>query len=77
MKHSPPQPDPNPRLHSNRSLMKRIGDLPDLRWGKVLSARHKIGAGLYEHDETLDAMLPSLANEVGALLRREMPDPPE
>ncbi|MFQ5489993.1 MAG: hypothetical protein ACE5GE_04660 [Phycisphaerae bacterium] len=54
--------------------MKRLGDLPDLRWSKVLSARHKIGAGLYEHEETLDALLPSLANDVGALMRQEEQD---
>lgn len=66
---TPPAPRQTPR--QTQRWMKKLGDLPDLRWSKVLSARHKISAGLYEHDDTLDTLLPSLANDVGALLRRD------
>lgn len=49
---------------------QRLRDLPDLRWAKVDRARRALESGAYDAEEASDAVLASLANEIGVLCRR-------
>ena len=51
--------------------MELLQDLPDLRWAKVAQARDKIVAHLYEGDDYVEGVLPSVAREVGVVLRED------
>lgn len=49
---------------------QRLRELPDLRWTKVARARRALESGVYDAEEASDAVLASLANEIGVLCRR-------
>jgi len=51
--------------------VRRLRDLPDVRWTKVEAARRACARGTYDDGPFLDAALESLGNEVGVLCRQE------
>jgi hypothetical protein len=66
--------------HRTRHDARRCGhwvevlqDLPDLRWAKVTQARQNIMADVYEREDFVEGVLPTLAEEVGAVLREDLP----
>jgi hypothetical protein len=50
---------------------RRLDDIPDLRWDKVVSIRKAICRDRYDTNEGIEGMLAMLGNEVGVLCRRE------
>ncbi len=54
--------------------MELLRDVPDLRWSKVARARNKITTHVYEDDDYVEGVLPSVAREVGVTLRTDAPE---
>ncbi len=48
-----------------------VGDLPDIRLGKVLDTRRALRHRMYDGDDVLEETLRLLGNEVGILCRCE------
>ncbi|MHC4063034.1 MAG: hypothetical protein ACYSUI_00820 [Planctomycetota bacterium] len=65
----PPLVDPG--APSVEHWKQRVRNLPDLRWTKVVRARQSLQSGAYEREVLLDAVLASLANDIGVLCRRQ------
>jgi len=67
------QAAPSRRLNQTEleSWKKRLNDMPDLRWDKVVSIRKAIHRDRYDSGQRINGMLAMLANEVGVLCRRE------
>jgi hypothetical protein len=69
----PDQPRNLERRPTCGRWVEKLQDLPDLRWAKVAQARQNIVAHLYEREDFVEGVLPTLAQEVGAVLEEDLP----
>ncbi len=50
---------------------RRLDEIPELRWDKVVSIRKAIGRDRYDTSQGIEGILAILGNEVGVLCRRD------
>ena len=53
------------------SLRRRLLDLPDLRFEKVLSVRKALRNGTYDSDALVDTLVQRIEDDIGVLCRRD------
>lgn len=51
-------------------LSRRLRELPDLRFEKVVSVRQALSDGTYDADALIDALVRRMENDIGVLCRQ-------
>ena len=52
-------------ISQEADLLSRIGDIPDVRQGRVDQIRAEIASGVYETEEKMDVAVARLLDEIG------------